>query len=116
MPLKSEETEESIKETLRTKPTSSPHLINYHDEIGARLKGVFDESLEKRKGPNRQKLGKLLFDPNEVEAEMLGKSVWTVFTGLPQVSAKVAKERAARLQELLHFCSSPEITNAGMIG
>lgn len=88
----------------------TPFLINYNDEIDRRLKGVFEENSHKitKKNP------KPLFDPIQVETEMLKKSIWTVFTGLPYVSGKVAKERAARLQELLHFCSSAETTNAGL--
>ena len=54
----------------------------------------------------------LPFDPIEIETEMLKKSMYTVFTGLPYVSPKVNKERSARLQELLYFCSSPEVSNS----
>lgn len=89
--------------------SSSPYLINYNDEIASRLKGVFDDPSQKK----NKKPQKLPLDPFEVESEMLSKSVWSIFTGLPYVSPKLAKERAARLQELLHFCSSSEITNAG---
>ncbi len=87
----------------------SPHLINQQDEIGARLKGVFEDPTQKK----HKRVQKLPFDPLDVETEMLGKSMFTLFTGLPDVPKKLAKERAARLQELLHFCSSAEATNAG---
>jgi hypothetical protein len=86
----------------------SPYLVNFNDEIGTRLKGVFEDLAQKKS----KKVQNLPFDPLDVETEMLSKSIFTVFTGLPEVSQKLAKERAARLQELLHFCTSPEITNA----
>ena len=100
------------KDSTSTKKGSpySPVLINYNDDIGSRLKGVFDDdSLKKSKSPS-----KMPFDPIQVETNMLGKSMWSVFTGLPDVPEKLAKERTARLQELMHFCSSPETTTAGM--
>jgi hypothetical protein len=70
--------------------------------------------LEDNSQKKTKRAQKLPFDPFEVETEMLTKSLWSVFTGLPYVPPKLAKERAARLQELLHFCTSSEITNAGM--
>lgn len=89
--------------------SNTPYLINFNDEVSSRLKGVFDDRSQKR---NKKSNFKLPFDPVQVEADMLSKSLWTIFTGLPYVPQKLAKERAARLQELLHFCSTPEITNA----
>ena len=98
------------KEDLKKKISSNtPHLVNYNDTIGNRIKGVLDNNSEK----NAKKALKLPFDPSEIEMDMLSKSMWTVFTGLPYVSPKVNRERAARLQELLHFCSTPEVSNAG---
>jgi len=94
----------------KTTSSISPYLINYSDDIAVRLKGVLDDNSQKK----TKRAERLAFDPVKVEVDMLGKSLWTVFTGLPSVSVKLARERAARLQELLHFCSSPEITNAGM--
>ena len=96
---------------IEKKKTSSisPYLINFSDEIAVRLKGVLEDNSQKK----TKRAEKLAFDPIKVESDMLANSMWTVFTGLPNVSAKLARERAARLQELLHFCSSPEITNAG---
>lgn len=98
------------KEDAQKAKTSAntPFLVNINDEVGNRLKGVFEDNSQKKvkKAPN------LPFDPLTVEYEMLKKSMFTVFTGLPYIPAKLSKERAARLQELLHFCSSPEISNA----
>ncbi len=88
--------------------SNTPFLINYNDEIGNRLKGVLEDNSQKKV----KKPQSLPFDPADVETEMLKKSMFTVFTGLPYVSPKVSKEKAARLQELLHFCSSPETSNA----
>lgn len=100
------------QEHVEKKKTSSisPYLINYNDEIGHRLKGVLEDNSQKK--TKRAQI--LPFDPFEVETEMLTKSLWSIFTGLPYVPPKLSKERAARLQELLHFCTSAEITNAGM--
>ena len=95
--------------TKKKTSSNTPFLVNYNDEVSSRLKGVFDDRSQKR---NKKSNFKLPFDPIEVEADMLSKSLWTIFTGLPYVPQKLAKERAARLQELLHFCSTPEITNA----
>ena len=90
--------------------SNTPFLVNFNDEISNRLKGVFEDATQKR---SKKTNFKIPFDPIEIESDMLTKSVWTIFTGLPYVPPKLAKERAARLQELLHFCSTPEITNAG---
>ena len=90
--------------------TYTPHLINFNDEIGYRLKGVFESNHQKKSSKVQHKLP---FDPIEVETNMLSKSMWSVFAGLPNIPEKLAKERTARLQELMHFCTSPEITNAG---
>lgn len=110
VPLKSDEDRSEGNRPKNSTPpaSSSPYLVNYNDDIGHRLKGVFeDKTLKKVKTPQ-----KLLFDPVQIETDMLSKSLWSVFTGLPMVSPKVARERAARLQELLHFCASAEITHA----
>jgi len=97
------------KDDLKKKGSANtPFLINYNDEIGCRLKGVFEDNSQKKV----KKPSSLPFEPTDVETEMLKKSMFTVFTGLPYVSPKVNKEKAARLQELLHFCSSPETSNA----
>ena len=96
---------------METKNTSSipPFLVNFNDEISQRLRGVFEDPSQKK----TKKCPKLPFDPLQVELEMLSKSIFTEFTGVPNVPGKIAKERAARLQELLHFLtSSPDITNA----
>ncbi|RNA34737.1 Sperm-associated antigen 17 [Brachionus plicatilis] len=99
------------EENTEPKRTSSitPYLVNYNDAISQRLKGVFEDPSQKK----TKKFSKLPFDPLKVELEMLSKSLFTEFTGVPNVPSKIAKERAARLQELLHFMtSSPDITNA----
>ncbi len=85
-------------------------MVAYNDEVGHRLKGVLEDKTQKKTKRAQQ----LPFDPNQVETEMLTKTIFSVFTGLPYVSNKLSKERGARLQELLHFCSvsSPETTNA----
>lgn len=109
MPVKSEEI--SIKSSNHTYPL----LINYNDEVNARLKRVLDDSKLKPTKKQIEEENKLLFDPLEIEKSLLSKSMWTIFTGLPHVNSKLAKERAARLQELLHFCTSTsEITNTGI--
>ena len=99
------------EEIVKEKKTSSitPHLVNFNDEIGKRLKGLFDDESQKKS----KKSFKLPFDPIQVELEMLSKTLFTEVTGLPNVPSKVAKERAARLQELLHFLTTtPDITAA----
>lgn len=106
LPAKQQNKNEPKKNTLNC----SPYLINYNDEVGVRLKGILEDKTQKK----NRKAQPLPFDPNQVETEMLTKTIFSVFTGLPYVSPKLAKERGARLQELLHFCqsTSPEITNA----
>lgn len=102
---------------LKLEPTnqkmiiSFPILVNYNDEISIRLKNSFENTNERQRKQTFEK--QINFNPIEVESEMLSKSLWTVFTGLPKVDTKLAKERAARLQELLHFCSTSDLTNAG---
>lgn len=107
LPVKSEETQ-------KARPvTASPLLINFNDEISARLKRPVED--KKFKLASKPKEEKPLLDPLDVETSMLGKSIWTIYTGLPQLDTRLAKERASRLQELLYFCSSsPDITNAGI--
>ncbi|CAF0878303.1 unnamed protein product [Brachionus calyciflorus] len=108
--LPSHKKEETTTTKTNSKKSSiTPTLVNFNDEISQRLKGVFEDVTQKK----TKKFSKLPFDPLQVELDMLSKSLFTEFTGVPKVPAKVAKERAARLQELLHFLtSSPEITNA----
>lgn len=83
-----------------------PYLVNYHDSICSRLKNVSKNTKKSKKQHNNQPL----FDPIQIEYEMLRKSPLTVFTGLPNIPLALSKERACRLQELLHFCTTPEIT------
>lgn len=103
---KKEENNDSIKTSSIT-----PFLVNYNDQISQRLKGVFEDPSQKK----TKKFTKLPFDPLQVELDMLSKSFFTEFTGVPNVPSKISKERAARLQELLHFLTSShnhDITNA----
>jgi hypothetical protein len=69
--------------------------------------GKFIEDKSEKKFP---------FDLLKTEFSLLKKSPLTVLTGLPDVPKSLSIERAARLQELLHFCTSPEITFAGKFG
>ena len=103
-PLKFESTNQKMILTY-------PFLVNYNDEISIRLKNFFENTNERQRNQLFEK--KNFFNPIQVESEMLSKSLWTVFTGLPKVDTKLAKERAARLQELLHFCSNSDLANAG---
>jgi hypothetical protein len=84
-----------------------PYLVNYHDSICSRLRNV---SKDIKKSNRRQLENQALFDPIQIEYDMLKKSPLTVFTGLPNIPLALSKERASRLQELLHFCTTPEIT------
>ena len=95
-------------------PPSYPYLINYHDEINTRLNtvtGTSNDSSGKFIEDKAEK--KFPFDLIKTEYSFLGKSSLSVFTGLPDVPKSLSIERAARLQELLHFCTSPEVTHAG---
>ena len=120
----------------------TPILVNHKDDVAHRLKGVTDPPTPKQRAAAaaaaaaQSKLqvaangsgsgvrqtavsssamasGGAPFDPIAVEYDMLAKSLWSVFTGLPYVAPKFANERAARLQELLKFCSSQGLSNAG---
>ena len=89
-------------------------MINYNDEISVRLKtvtGTTNDSTGKFVEDKEEK--KFAFDLIQTQYSLLEKSPLSVFTGLPDVPRSLAKERAARLQELLHFCTSAEITYAG---
>lgn len=91
-----------------------PYLINYNDEISVRLKtvtGTVNDSTKKFMEDKDEK--KFPFDLIQTEYSQLQKSPLTVLTGLPDVPKSLSRERAARLQELLHFCTSAEITYAG---
>ncbi|XP_021376816.1 sperm-associated antigen 17-like isoform X5 [Mizuhopecten yessoensis] len=68
-----------------------PLLMNHHDKISARtnhLKKIFN------------------FNPEEVEKEMLKRLPFSSLTHVPRPGSRIARERAARLQELIHFCAT----------
>ncbi|XP_076077508.1 sperm-associated antigen 17-like isoform X7 [Mytilus galloprovincialis] len=46
------------------------------------------------------------FNPEQVEKEMLERLPFSAMLDLPRPTSEVAKERAARLQELVHFCAT----------
>lgn len=102
------------KQEVKSTSPSLPYIINYHDGIGVRLKtvtGTLNESTGKFIEDKIEK--KFPFDPLKTEYKQLEKSPFTVITGLPEVNLNLSRERAARLQELVHFCTSPEVTYAG---
>ncbi|XP_052809835.1 sperm-associated antigen 17-like isoform X5 [Mya arenaria] len=68
-----------------------PLLVNPHDDITQRthhLKAMYG------------------FDPEKVEEDMLKKLKVSTMLQLPRPTSSVARERAARLQELVHFCAT----------
>ncbi|XP_056016108.1 sperm-associated antigen 17-like isoform X7 [Ostrea edulis] len=70
---------------------NQPLLMNIHDDICIRtnhLKTIYG------------------FNPQEVEKEMLKKLPFQTLLQLPRPTSSVAKDRAARLQELVHFCAT----------
>ena len=75
-----------------------PLLINYHDNITRRLNHL--KTVDK-------------FDSMAAELSMLGYFPVAHLPEYRQPSARIAKERAARLQELLHFCVTGGLTQAG---
>ncbi|XP_033741247.1 sperm-associated antigen 17-like isoform X1 [Pecten maximus] len=80
------DTEEQPPET-----PGQPLLMNYHDKISARtnhLKKIFN------------------FNPEVVEKDMLKRLPFASLTHIPRPGSRIARERAARLQELIHFCAT----------
>ena len=53
------------------------------------------------------------FDPDKVEKEMLERLPFSAILDLPRPTSQVAKERAARLQELVHFCATGGLSQSG---
>jgi hypothetical protein len=89
-----------IQKDVKHSQTVGSNLINSNDEISRRLKSVYDaESVS--------------FNPIKAENEMLSKSPMTTLTGLPKIPQNLSRERASRLQELLHFCITSDVTHAG---
>lgn len=72
-----------------------PVLLNYHDELTSRLRHL--ETVEN-------------FNPMKAELEMMGFLPVAGLSEFRQPSPKVFVERAARLQELIHFVSSSSLT------
>lgn len=75
-----------------------PLLLSYHDDITRRLnhlKPVDD------------------FDAMKAELSMLGFLPMADLAKFKQPSEQLAKERAASLQELLHFCITGGLTQLG---
>lgn len=68
-----------------------PLLMNPHDEITQ-----LTHHLKSMHG----------FDPEKTELEMLKKLKISTLLHLPRPTSSVARERAARLQELIHFCAT----------
>ncbi|KAL3882261.1 hypothetical protein ACJMK2_028623 [Sinanodonta woodiana] len=68
-----------------------PQLMNFHDDITLRthhLKPVYG------------------FNPEDVEKKMLEKLPFKRILEFPHPTSAVAKQRKARLQELIHFCAT----------
>ena len=75
-----------------------PKLISYRDEVARRM-----HLLKAVKG----------IDPWQAEMSMLRGSPLLQKLRIPRVSAKVSKERSARLQELINFCTTGGTTQTG---
>ncbi|XP_078322368.1 sperm-associated antigen 17-like isoform X10 [Crassostrea virginica] len=76
---------------------NQPLLMNIHDDICIRtnhLKTIYG------------------FNPQEVEKDMLKKLPFQNFVHIPRPTSSVAKERAARLQELIHFCATDGLSQS----
>ncbi|XP_061176448.1 sperm-associated antigen 17-like isoform X2 [Saccostrea echinata] len=76
---------------------NQPLLMNIHDDICIRtnhLKTIYG------------------FNPQEVEKEMLKKLPFQTLINLPRPTSAEAKERAARLQELIHFCATDGLSQS----
>lgn len=77
---------------------NQPLLMNIHDDICIRtnhLKTIYG------------------FNPQEVEKEMLRKLPFENLIHIPRPASSVAKERAARLQELIHFSATDGLSQSG---
>ncbi|XP_033120508.1 sperm-associated antigen 17-like [Anneissia japonica] len=72
-----------------------PYLINFHDKMAYRL-----HHLKEING----------FNPIESEKNMLNSTSCARLGKFPRPAAGIVKERAARLQELMYFCASGELT------
>lgn len=75
-----------------------PLLMNHHNKIAARtqhLKTIFN------------------FNPEDVEKDMLKRLPFASLTHIPRPGSRIARERAARLQELIHFCATGGLSQTG---
>ncbi|KAK3098986.1 hypothetical protein FSP39_024961, partial [Pinctada imbricata] len=70
---------------------NQPVLMNFHDSISTRC-----QHLKTMYG----------FNPEKVEKEMLKRLPFHDLMALPRPTSAIARERAARLQELIHFCAT----------
>lgn len=77
-----------------------PVLLNHHDQITSRLR-----HLKPTDG----------FDPIKAELEMMGFSPLASLSDFTQPLPRVFMERAARLQELIHFVTTGGLTQAGLL-
>ena len=75
-----------------------PLLMNIHDDITQRT-----QHLKPMHG----------FNPAKVEEDMLQRLPFRAMLEFPQPTCQVAKERAARLQELIHFCATGGLSQSG---
>ncbi|XP_071955355.1 sperm-associated antigen 17-like [Antedon mediterranea] len=89
------EDELHIEKKIPDAGVKQPHLINFHDKMAYRL-----HHLKEING----------FNPVEVEKNMLKSSPSARLCKFPRPTTRVVKERAARLQELMYFCASGELT------
>jgi hypothetical protein len=76
-----------------------PLLMNPHDEICQ-----LTHHLKPMHG----------FEPERTELEMLKKMRVSTLLHVPRPTSSIARERAARLQELVHFCATDGLAQSGM--
>ncbi|ESO93308.1 hypothetical protein LOTGIDRAFT_232733 [Lottia gigantea] len=98
----SEDEHKSLGETMdlpEIPPNAPPQplLMNYHDENTVRCHHLKPQ---------------YSLDPKQVEEDMLQFSPFSEVVKLERPTTPVAKERAARLQELIHFCANEMMTQA----
>ena len=83
---------------LKDPPPKQPLLINYQDEMTKRLNHLAPTSD---------------FDARSAELALMGYLPVSHLGQFRKPSEKTAKERAARLQELLYFCTTGSLNPAG---
>lgn len=77
-----------------------PLLVNPHDDITIRT-----HHLKSLHG----------FDPEKTEEDMIRRMKINTLLHFPRPTSSVARERAARLQELIHFCATDGLSQSGML-